>query len=235
MITVIIPVHNLDRGLERVYFSLYSIYVGGFTPHVIVVDSSTDRYYNNLHNLIKGFDFVTHIRRPNKEFNKPRLLNEGIKASNSDFIMCTDADYLFSHDFFSTLNPTSAAMITKRVIMLPKQVVSEQKIEDWDFVKGDVAPGGRDANGGCQLASREWFEYCGGYDERMKGWCAMDNDMVLRAERFGLRVHWHGPGEILHQYHRQEKLKKGDDIAQSKRNWNIRDHDKSIIRNARNH
>lgn len=229
MVTVIIPVHNLERrGLDRVYWSLMSLSLQTQVPKMIVSDSSKRDITSYL-----PFDFVRLIRNPREEFNKPKLLNDGIKEADTKYVMCTDADYLFSFNLIERLlaRADSTSFFIKRVIMLPNQPISKSRIEKWDFQKGDYAPGGRTADGGCQFAPKAWFTYCGGYDERMKGWCGMDNDMTKRARLAGMNVQWFDEGEILHQYHKQEKLKKGPDIVQSKQNWRIRDNDNTIFRN----
>ena len=101
MIEVIIPVHNLlKRGLPRVYNSCYSL--ENQDCKVTIVDSSTPNNYNMLGNMLVGLD-VNHVFAPNNEFNKPKLLNTGMKLSKADYFICTDADYLFRADLIETI------------------------------------------------------------------------------------------------------------------------------------
>ena len=52
---------------------------------------------------LKGLNYTMHRIEGLKDFNKPILLNEGIKRTTGEYILCTDADYIFRSDFSECL------------------------------------------------------------------------------------------------------------------------------------
>lgn len=236
-IEVIIPIHNLrKRGFERIRNSIYSLNIQKINVNINLCDSSNLDEHNQLIEELKGLKYTMHRIKGLKEFNKPILLNEGVKRTTGNFILCTDADYIFRDDFSECLlnNIQPNRMIIKKVKMLPKNLMTnESRIENWFFPDLPLNPFGEWADGGCQFAHRSWFEHCGGYDERMNGWCGMDNDMTQRFKRNGGDLFWMNESEFLHQWHPIMKGKNKNEIAKTKSNWYIRDNDKTIIRNIK--
>lgn len=232
-ITVIIPVFNIARrGYNRLKHSLYSLSKQDCT--VIVSCGSWDAEYNRIKNICTDFN-VMCIYTPMPKFNKPILLNRGITQVKDGYVMCTDVDYIFGKDFIECLkkNAKSDRFICKEVMMLPQQELSYKIIDAGKYKDPYPNKYGRVADGACQFASLEWFKSCGGYDERMFGWCAMDNDMTKRADLRGMEMMWMKESVIYHQWHTIEKYRKARDIHQSKLNHKILKNDNSIIRNQK--
>ncbi len=237
--TVIIPVHNLrHRGFERLINCIYSLCLQDTPVKTIVCDSSELSQYNQLKHII-GSKFtdkqrISHLRVDSPEFNKPLLLNHGIIKAKTKYVMCTDADYIFRKDFIKCLEDTIVPrrMVIKKVLMLPTKEITPEMVRNWGvFPESKYNEYGDLADGGCQFTTRAWFLYCGGYDERMSGWCGMDNDMTKRFKADGRELHWMDNSEFYHQWHKVEKGGNPKEIAKMQRNWKIRDTDESIIRN----
>ena len=179
-----------------------------------------------LKKRIPQFDFVNHIHCENKVFNKSWLLNEGIKLATSDYVMCTDADYMFKKDFIESASKkcNKDKFILKEVMNLSECKMTFEMIEKW--VMPRTAPyvfqhkGKNLANGGCQLTSRQWF-IDNPYDERLIGCGGMDNLCVYKAEYTGLKIEWMKESEIVHQWHRIDKFNHPNKVKQFKENQRI--------------
>ena len=202
-VSIIIPIHNiLKRGLKRVRNSVISLKTQmEYIEDIIIVNSSNKLEYDMLDALLAGFR-VKHISTPLHCFNKPILLNTGIKESNSKYVMCTDGDYLFSKDFMyiCTTHRGEQVMLHKKVRMLPNMNLNEIKIDKWNFPKCAENIWGMYANGAVQYATKDFF-LANPYPEEMDGFGAMDNLMYYMAVNNGLEVKWVAEGTILHQRH----------------------------------
>lgn len=222
MIDVIIPVWNIRRrGLQRVYYSCLSLLQTGDVNNILVIDGSKSKEYNDLSELLKGLK-VKHIHYPLEVFNKPKLLNKGINESTTEYVLCTDCDYLFKSDLLKICKQKRSPykMLHKEVMMLPNTNISPDRIKRWKFPKGRPNRWGKLANGALQYTTREWF-LANPYPEEMEGWGAMDNIMAYKAKATGLKIEWITESEILHQYHRVEKFENSMDGKRFNRNQKI--------------
>jgi len=229
---IVMPVHNIaKRGLNRVYLSCISLLQQKqHFNYIWVINSSINIEYNGLEQLIGKLPQINHIQIKQKEFSKPALLNCGIKLSDSQWIFCTDADYLFRRDLLEVCarERDDSTLLLKHVKMLPKLNIDENRVEKWDFPQCKFNRFGDLADGAMQYTTRDWFMKVGGYDERMVGLCGMDNDLHARAKRDKLDIKWVHDSEILHMDHPIDvKMKTSN---QAVRNWKIRDKDKTIVR-----
>jgi len=222
-VSVIIPVHNLfRRGLKRVVNSVYSLSLQKeYIEEIIIVNSSVVKEFEELCHLLRGCD-VRHIHSAQMGFNKPLLLNMGIKAAKGEYIMCTDADYIFKYDFLKTCEDLRGknVMMHKQVGMLPNMRVSQTSIVNWKFPKTQLNKWGTLANGACQYAHKDWFKN-NLYPEDMDGFSAMDNIMTYMAYNNGLDIVWVSSSEILHQHHKIENKMGGENRVSFDRNQRI--------------
>ena len=202
-VSIVIPVHNIiQRGYKRVRHSVLSLRCQiDYIDEIIIVDSSDKVQYDMLHELIKGF-VVNHIHIPLYCFNKPKLLNTGIRAAKSKYIMCTDSDYIFGKDFlyYCSEYRNKKTILHKQVKMLPSMKINDSNVLEWHFPKSQINKWGKLANGACQYATRDFF-IANPYPEEMDGFSAMDNMMTYIAYNNGLTPHWIVESEILHQHH----------------------------------
>lgn len=141
-------------------------------------------------------------------WNRSRALNVGIQASAGRYILCTDADMLFSPDFCSAIVDAQReyddrALVLCRCHDLPESVAEEPRaLEEFDALRAQAAVRMTSGTGACQAATRDYFFAVRGYDEAYEYWGAEDNDMVSRAGRYGLQSVWlpERPA-MLHQWH----------------------------------
>lgn len=221
--TIIIPVHNLfRRGLKRVVNSVHSLSLQSeYIEEVIIVNSSSKMEFKELNHLLSKYD-VNHIHTPQMSFNKPLLLNVGIKEAKGEYIMCTDADYIFKKDFLKVCGKHRGekVMMHKQVKMLPSMRVSHTNIERWIFPNSAFNVWGKLANGACQYAHKDFFKE-NNYPENMDGFSAMDNIMTYMAYNEGLEIKWIEESEILHQHHKIENKMMGENRAKFDRNQQV--------------
>lgn len=227
MTTVIIPVYNIsNRGNQRLFWELYSL--NKQPCKVFIVDGSDGSEFAENRKIINRFQGVSHYSLPCHEFNKCKLLNFGILQAKTDWVMCTDADYIFRSDFLKTCQGvrTEKRILFKEVKMLKKCNIFNNRLDKWDWggcfqdPTSPYNPFGRKANGACQYASRGWF-LNNMYDENMSGWGAMDNLTKWKAVATGLEEFWVEASEILHQYHKNLKYRTKESKDQFAKNIQI--------------
>ena len=228
-VDVIIPVHNIKkRGFKRLHLLCHSLMLqSDFIGKVYVPDSSTNEQYKMAGMMVDTFDFVDHFKVDNQFFNKPKLINEAIKRSKSDYIFVTDCDYIFSKDLLKHCENRrdKKTILFKKTMDLPNMnYLNTSIIDRWKFPRLRKNAWGTLANGAMQYAHRDFFikaikdtpEYL-----NMEGWGAMDNIIAYIAKHQGLNIHWIEEGLILHQYHRSEKRRDSMDVKRFNSNQKI--------------
>ena len=141
-------------------------------------------------------------------WNRSRALNVGIQASAGRYVLCTDADMLFSPDFADHVvraqrEADERALVLCRCHDLPEEVEEVPRaLEEFDALRAKASVRQTSGTGACQVATRAFFVAVRGYDEGYEYWGAEDNDMVSRATRYGLQPVWlpEAPA-MLHQWH----------------------------------
>jgi hypothetical protein len=219
-VTVILPIWNIHkRGIKRILLSIHSL--RNQKCDVIIVDGSSRAKFDDLSGLIKGYD-VIHYHLPLDEFNKPKLLNKGIELSKTEYIFCSDGDYIFKSDLIEVCSKFHAPdiLLHKKVKMLPAMNLSKDRVSNWKFPETKFNQWGTLANGGMQYASKKFFTDFP-YNEEMSGFGAMDNLTTYIAVNNGLKVLWIVESEILHQNHPIEKKISGDNKIKFQRNQKI--------------
>ena len=219
-VTVILPIYNLrKRGLKRVYNSVYSLQKQDC--NIIVVDGSDEGQFNEMKSLLKGFR-VEHIHYPLEEFNKPKLLNEGIRLANTEYIFCSDADYIFKSDLINKCKDHRGKniLIHKKVKMLPSVNITKSRIDKWRFPRCRFNQWGTLANGAMQYSTKQFF-IDNPYNEEMSGFGAMDNLTADVAYKNWVAIVWMEESEMLHQQHPIEKKMSGENLIKFKRNQKI--------------
>jgi len=222
MIDVVIPIYNIKkRGFDRLDYMLYSLHKQDVRK-AIIVDSSNDGGEHEIKHITKNYNFGQYLHLRSQEFNKPKLLNYGIGQATTDYIMCTDVDYIFSSDYIRVckVHRSETKMLYKEVQMLPKMIIRKKNIDIWQFPKTTDNPHNKLANGACQYTTRKWFIE-NPYDERMSGWGVMDNMNCYMAKKSGLEIEWLDQGKILHQWHQVYKLRTSQSHKDFNRNVQI--------------
>ena len=219
-VTVILPIYNLrKRGLKRVMNSVYSLQ--NQDCDIIVVDGSEPLQFHEMELLLRGLR-VKHLHYPLEEFNKPKLLNYGINNSVTEYIFCSDADYLFKSDLIDVCkrHRSKKRLLHKKVKMLPSMNITRSTIDKWKFPNCKFNQWGTLANGAMQYATKKFFTE-NPYIEEMSGFGAMDNLVTYIATNEGYEVSWLDDSELLHQDHPIERKMSGSNLIKFKRNQNI--------------
>ena len=219
-VTVILPIYNIrGRGFKRVLNSVYSLQKQNCD--IIIVDGSEENQYLNLKAILKNVT-VRHLWVPMLEFNKPRLLNIGIKYSKTEYIFCSDADYIFSPGLIDICERErgEATLLHKKVKMLPAVNITTTRINNWRFPACKYNVWNTLANGAMQYSTRKFFTD-NPYNDEMSGFGAMDNLTTYVAFKNGFNIVWVEDGEILHQHHPIEKKMSGENMRKFERNQKV--------------
>ena len=188
---------------------------------IIIVDGSEVGQFNDLKPFLKGLD-VLHYNLPLKEFNKPKLLNKGIELSNTEYVFCSDADYIFKHDLIEVCDNLHGKdiLLHKKVKMLPAVNITTSRIKNWKFPQCKFNTWGTLANGAMQYATKEFFIKFP-YNEEMSGFGAMDNLTAYIAYQNKMKIFWVEESEIMHQHHPIEKKISGENKFKFERNQKV--------------
>ena len=228
-VDVIVPVHNIiKRGAKRIHLLCHSLKCqSDKIGKVYIPDSSDTKQYKDVDRMVSMFPFVEHFPVENPLFNKPKLINEAIKRSDSEYIFLTDCDYIFSKDILSHCERYRGKenIIFKKTLDLPSMnYLSTSIIDRWRFPKPRKNMWGTLANGAMQYAHRDFFikaikdnpEYL-----KMEGWGAMDNIIAYIANHEKMKIIWMNNGTILHQFHKSLKRKDSMDVKRFNNNQKI--------------
>lgn len=180
-------------------------------------------------------------------WNKSRALNIAIQHTSptAEFILSTDIDLLFAPNFVETvlrvLTGYGPCLVLCQFRDLPAGALRPETDLRAEFGRlcRMATWHDRSGTGGCQAAPRAWFFRVRGYDERLRLWGGMDEDLLRRARRDGLEPVWiQDRTALLHQWHRRKWDFAQDSPAQEaliRRYWEENHRliaaDPSIVRN----
>jgi len=189
-LTVIIACKNRKENLD---YCLRSISGGSILPKVYIVDFGNKTPIKTPYKWVK----VIRVTNNTEKFHKARAVNIGLKQVKTKYACVTDADQIFSKNFFSTV-VRALEENSKRFIMcktyalqgIPKTVQPESVFEKYGVLL-KLAKKTRDAygDGCCHATLASWFRRTGGYEESFLGWGYEDSDMAWRARKLGLTLY----------------------------------------------
>ncbi len=163
---------------------------------------------------------LVEVTRDTEVWNESRVINIGIKASRTKYVLLTGADMIFEENLIGEV---------VRVLKKKKAVVRCRQTDlnaDGTILKRYHS---KSAMGSCMGFNRDWLMKVHGYDENFKGWGLQDCDLFLRAQADGLPVEWvQGRTEIYHQWHPEASKK---DIKANIAYINKFEHGRPVIRN----
>lgn len=215
-----------NRGGQRVTNCLHSLlnYQTDSPIEVVLVDTSNDASVaTGVRERVAGFDCCKLIQIPRQHFYKGWALNVGIKATDpgADFVATTDIDFMFGKRlvYFLKQRMKSSVLMCAEPRRLPENADLSDPFSDDNFQKlaetatrwHSSASGWGAGPGTIQCTARDWWFKVHGYDERYaKGLGEMDNDMVRRAKKDGLKIRRLKFSEVqpLHQWHAKSPLKR---------------------------
>lgn len=187
-----------DWGLERLELSVRSIHDSlADIHHEVIISDYGSEDSASISALARRADARHEIVQTSGEWSRSRALNAGVRASDGEIIMATDADMLFT--------PRSLGRVVEQIEKHPQQVIILQCRDlptgythevvrregfDWDRFAaiGQIRP--RWGMGGLVAVKRENWERLRGWDERMHTYGGEDVDFGKRAQASGARIDW---------------------------------------------
>ena len=101
-ISIIITTYNAEEWLRKVLIG-YSVQTESDFEIVIADDGSTSKTKEVVASFSSKFKYpIVHVWQEDNGFQKPKILNKAILASNSDYLLFTDGDCIPREDFVST-------------------------------------------------------------------------------------------------------------------------------------
>jgi glycosyltransferase involved in cell wall biosynthesis len=203
---VVIPIYDLaSRGIDRLFWQLVSLTNQRFLyRNIFIIDGSREPTQ-----IPVSFAGVEYIHFPQLKFNKPILINIGIKNCDSKYVVISDVDSLyppqFSERYTGILKKDPDALIVSGSYKLPEGYEYGNLNADWfNQAKKISEPFCDTSCGGVQAIKRDWLITNRGIDERYQGWGGMDGDLLKRVRLDGKSVVWidrETDAYVLHQYH----------------------------------
>ena len=202
------PASNVDQwgfGLSR--------YRGPYYPDEIILVDQSDHNINLDNGVICRDYGFQHVYCPRDKMNMSNAFNLGIKMSGveTDYVLMTGIDWLFSPNFFEILR---GKLAEDRIVQclggyLPQGFDVRQ---DWielvlEAEKSEISR--RLSPGVCQCVSKYWALKVHGYDERFPAQDGVDDDFRCRAIKAGLESVWveWTEAQACHMWHERSPLK----------------------------
>jgi hypothetical protein len=181
------------------------------SDEIFLIDQSSDLTMSFDNGIACRTNGITHFFNPKENMNMSQGLNVGIKLSQSDYVMMTGIDWLFSPNFFTILrSKTGEGKIVQCLGgYLPEGCDLHQ---DWSTLKSIAEQGEisrRLSPGCCQCVPRSWALKVHGYDERFPAQDGVDDDFRSRAIKDGLESTWieWNEAQAIHMFHPKSPLK----------------------------
>lgn len=189
--TVLIACKNRTKNLK---YCLASVNNSVRVPQTLVVDFGSDTVLSNV--IRYPWLSIVRTTRDTKMFHKARALNIGIRRIKTKYLCITDADQIFSPDFFSVvyavLSKGKKAFIMCKTYFLraiPEDVVPDNLGKNYKRLLQLAKNSGlkQHGDGCCNGVSTKWAQAVNGYDEAYRGYGGEDSDFALRAKFAGFR------------------------------------------------
>lgn len=101
IISIIIPIYNVEDYLERCLDSILNQNISGDIELICINDGSTDNSLSILENYKRDYPFITLINQTNIGLGATR--NKGMKMATGKYLMFVDSDDWLEQGCFSTL------------------------------------------------------------------------------------------------------------------------------------
>ena len=149
-VSVIISTYNQPEWLELVLYS-YDIQTENHFEIIIADDGSDERTKRVIDKFSEQSKLSTiHVWQEDNGFQKTKILNKAIMASNSEYLIFTDGDCIARKDFVEThfkLKRNYCALsggyfkLTKKISdSISKNIIREQKCFDKNWLLGKGQP-----------------------------------------------------------------------------------------------
>ena len=187
-----------DWGLERLQLSVESIHESlKDIPHEVIIADYGSEDSEAVAVTAAAVEAVHEKVLTDGEWSRSRALNAGVRASQGEIILATDADMLFT--------PGALSRVVEQIRRHPQEIVILQcrdlptgyshevvrrEGHDWDRYAsiGQIRP--RWGMGGLVGVRRVLWDRLRGWDERMHTYGGEDVDFGKRAQKMGSRIDW---------------------------------------------
>ncbi|MDO4790132.1 MAG: glycosyltransferase family 2 protein [Porphyromonas sp.] len=230
-VAVLISTYNWPRALELAMEGLFK--QTRLPDEIIIADDGsgeeTQEAIKRIKELAPKGVVLKHVWHEDLGFRRSMILNRGIAAAESDYIIELDGDCIPEKHFVADhlnvarentfvtgsrvkLDPESSVIIQEKGLKKapPKRFTNSANAWRIPFIQNLLAPYYKQkkifAVRGCNLAFwRKDLLAVNGYDDSYVGWGHEDIDIVSRLRNMGLRRRFlKGGGVIFHLYHKEE-------------------------------
>lgn len=244
--TLVVPLRN--RWGPRVRNCMRSIQLQTLKRIELIVSDygSTTENHEKLMRTLEKFNCTVYYCPTKEVWSMSISRNLGIRRAKGTYIATTDVDCILQPNVVSNIldlhKQHPRCFIASLLCSIPKMNLEEIGLpRDYDNLSR-LCKYQRSGYGGLMSAPRDWWFKVRGFDERMKGWGAEDDDIWRRAINDGMKTltleRLKIPGtRVFHQWHpnsvEAHKKNLGETEYTRLYNTNVRilRSDKSIIRN----
>lgn len=201
-----------DRDITRVKRCFDSLAIQSLMDFkVVFVDYGSNLHYSkSIKKLIQSYTFCKYIYNYSEGhvWNRSHALNIGIRSADTNYIMTSDIDLIFSNDFIKNLlkNIKPNIEFHSSAFSLPKNFNNWSKLKNkpTNFTKRETT-----ALGLCQVIQKEKIISIGGFDEFYRIWGVEDQDLNSRLKSLGCETKWLNLYDfpIYHQWHESSGLR----------------------------
>jgi len=227
--TLIAPTYNWPEALELLLLSVLNQTV---LPHEVIIADDGSR--EETKQLIAKYQKIIpvpliHIWHEDVKNRKPKIMNKGIAASKSDYIVEIDGDIIMNKHFIEdhlTFAQKGHYLFGSRVNIqeeiLPK--LFSEKIIDFNLFSKGIKKRGRTVRipslmnfaksvdkrsrklRGCNMSFwKEDFIKINGFNEGLVGWGIDDSEMIQRLHNIGIKgKRLKYSGVAYHIYHKEQ-------------------------------
>lgn len=233
-----------DWGLDRLRLSIKSIWDSFDNPdevEIVISDFGSENPEINR-KIIESLGAQYHFTE-SKVWSRSRALNAGIAITETDYVMCTDADMLFAPGTLQTVADELASSETGCYYIqcrdLPRKYNAESIAQlgfSWQAFDATSTLRPRWGMGGLVGFRRDDYDGIRGFDERMHTYGGEDLDFASRMQKMGHRAVWLEDPRVrmFHIWHPSSRVlaegdaKTKDAVAKNKK---IVNSDPTVIRN----
>lgn len=243
--TVVIPIR--DRYGSRVKNCMKSLSLQTVKPSEIIISDygSTEENHDKLLGTLEPFDYTIYYCETGETWSRPVADNIGIRRGKGKYIIRLDVDCILQPSALESIltlhkRYTDSAVVS-RVHRLPKDLDIDRILLPDDYrILEELGKVETEGIGALFSAPRVWWHAVRGFDERMMGWGASDDDIVKRLRKDNMKLVLLDEQNILdtkvfHQFHQAQQITKVIGLQRFhelyKMNMEIWKESESVIRN----
>ncbi|WP_204103715.1 MULTISPECIES: glycosyltransferase family 2 protein [Spirulina sp. CCY15215] len=234
MFEVIIPVKN-RREIKQCVESLINpenvsdrVYNDSLERVIICDGGSSDRPCILALQELQKRDNVEVLSYPSPQFNKSRLINQGILHSHGEYLLISDADIIWNAATLTALldrvkvqekaiacvqnvkesNPHAEVLRRDRYTY---KIEIENNIPSVKIVREENKNSENRPGCGLICTRKSTLMTLGGYKEIFQGWGWEDRDLLMRGELLGFEICW--TGKVIHLSHSDKVRNQNNDCS----------------------